>query len=236
MSLVLVNIKRYRRPRLIVEQAGVTIVELLVVIGIASALFVSFMTVSVYLYGDTVRSSLYSQLAVESQAVLRSVVEELRQSSSIRTNNANYDANAPSGGWTTSNQNLILIISSPALNSSNEFIIDPLTGNPYQNEIVYFNANGTLYKRYITNSSASGNTRKTTCPIAIASSTCPPDIQLSSNFKTMSFVFYDQDDAVTTVIPDARSILLRVNMERRTFGKTLTFDNSMRVTIRNTYP
>lgn len=230
------NTSLVQRTRLRSHEAGVTIVELLVVIGIASALFVSFMTISVYLYGDTVRSSLYSQLATESQSVLRSVVEELRQSSSIRTNNANFDGNAPAGGWTTSNQNLILIISSPALNSANQFIIDPLTGNPYQNEVVYFNANGTLYKRFITNSSAVGNARKTTCPQASASSSCPPDIMLSRNFRTMNFTFYDQDDTVTTSIPDTRSILLNVNMERKTFGKALQFNNSMRVTIRNTYP
>lgn len=230
------NIKNYTaRIRRSLNQAGVTIVELLVVISISSVLFVSFTTIGIYLYGDTVRSSLFAQLATESQNVLRSIVEELRQSSSIRTANANTDANSPAGGWTTSNSNLILIISSPALNSSNQFIINPDTGNPYQNEIVYFSADRKLYKRFIANPIA-GNTKKTTCPSAIATSTCPPDILLTSNFKTMNFVFYDQDDAVTTVIPDARSIKLLVAMDRRVYGKTIKFDNSMRITIRNTYP
>jgi prepilin-type N-terminal cleavage/methylation domain-containing protein len=233
---VLGNIKKLVTVPQKLNQAGVTLIELLVVIGVSSALFVSFTTVSVYLYGDTVRSSLYAQLATESQSVLRSIVEELRQSSSIRTSNANTDLNAPGGGWTTSNSNLILIISTPVLNSSNQFIINPATGDPYQNEIVYFNSNGKLYKRYIADSAASGNTRKTTCPQASSSSTCPADVLLTSNFKTMSFTFYDQDDVVTNNIPDARSIKLNVNMERKSFGKTLTFNNTMRITIRNTYP
>lgn len=188
------------------------------------------------MYGDTLRTTLYAQLATESQTVLRSVVEELRQSSSIRTNNANPDSFAPGGSWTTSNSNLILIISTPALNSSNNFIIDSDTGDPYQNEIVYFASGGRLYKRFLANPSAPGNTRKTTCPQANSSASCPPDIIMTNNFKTLSFIFYDQDDATTTSIPNARSIRLFIQMERRSYGKTLTFDNNIRITIRNTYP
>ena len=228
------SIKKYTRqmPRKL-NQAGVTLVELIVVIGVSSALLLSVMTIGVYLYGDTVRTSLYAQLATESQTVLRSVVEELRQSSSIETTNLNTDANAPGGAWTTSNSSLILIISTPALDSNNNFIIDPDTGYPYQNEIVYFSSGRQLYKRFIANSAATDNIRKTTCPQASSSASCPPDILMSSNFKTLNFVFYDQDDAVTTTIPDARSIKLFIQMERRTFGKTLTFDNNIRITIRN---
>jgi type II secretory pathway pseudopilin PulG len=224
---VLGNIKK-------LNQAGLTIVELLVVIGISSVLLVAFLTVSLYMYGDTVRSSLYSHLATESSTILRSVVEELRQSSSIRTSNANPDANAPGGGWTTSNSNLILIISTPALDSSNNFIMNADTGYPYSNEIIYFASGNKLYKRYLASSSAVGNTRQTTCPEVSASSSCPPDILMSNNFKDMSFVFYDQDDAVTTNIPDARSIKLFIQMQRQTFGKSLQFDNNIRITIRNT--
>jgi type II secretory pathway pseudopilin PulG len=229
---VLANIKHSNLNKL--NQAGVTIVELILVIGICSVLLLSFMTVSIYMYGDTVRTTQYSMLATESQSVLRSVVEELRQSSSIKTSNANPDANAPSGTWTTSNTNLILIISTPALDSSNNFIVNGATGFPYQNEIVYFASGNTLYKRFIANTSAPGNTRKTTCPQAASNSSCPPDIEMSGNFKSLNFVFYDQDDAVTTNIPDARSIKLYIQMQRTTYGKTINFDNNIRITIRNT--
>lgn len=230
------NIKHRIKQIHPLNQAGVTIVELLVVIGISSVLLISFMTVSVYMYGDTVRTSLYAQLANESQTVLRSVVEELRQSSSIRTSNANPDANAPGGAWTTSNSSLILIISIPAVDSSNNYIVDSNTGYPYQNEVVYFASGSRLYKRFLANPSAAGNARQTTCPQAVSSSSCPPDILMSSDFKTLNFVFYDQDDVVTTTIPNARSIKLFIQMQRKTFGKTLTFDNNIRITIRNTYP
>jgi type II secretory pathway pseudopilin PulG len=228
---VLANIRQRLKPIHPLNDAGVTIVELLVVIGIASMLLLSFMTVSVYMYGDTIRSSLYAQLATESETVLRSVVEELRQSSAIETSNAIPDANAPGGTWTTSNSNLILIISTPALDSSNNFIINPSTGYPYQNEIVYYASGTKLYKRYLANPSATGNTRKTTCPTATVG--CPADILMSDNFKTLDFVFYDQDDIVTTTIPSARSIKLLLQMQRKTYGKTLSFDNTIRITMRN---
>lgn len=228
---MLASIKQRLKSIHSLSDAGVTIVELLVVIGISSVLLLAFMTVSVYMYGDTIRSSLYAQLATESERVLRSVVEELRQSSAIESTNTIADANAPGGTWTTSNSNLILIISTPALDSSNNFIVNPSTGYPYQNEIVYYASGTKLYKRYLANPAATGNTRKTTCPVATA--TCPADIQMSNNFKTLNFVFYDQDDNVTTTIPSARSIKLLLQMQRKTYGKTLTFDNTIRITMRN---
>lgn len=225
------NIKKLLPHKL--NQAGLTVVELVVVVGIASVLLLSFVTVSIYLYGDTVRTSLYSQLAGESQTILRSVVEELRQSSAIHTSNENVDANAPGGTWTTSNSNLILIISTPALDESNNFIIDPDTGYPYENEIVYFSSGNNLYKRFIANTAATGNSRQTTCPQSLSSSSCPPDILMSGNFEDLSFTFYDQDNVITTNIASARSIHLFIQMERRTYGKTLTFDNNIRITMRN---
>lgn len=216
------------------QQAGVTLVELMIAMGVAATLLVTFTTVSLYMYGDTIRATIYSQLATESQSILRSVVEELRQSSSIRSSNANADPNAPGGSWNTSNDNLILIISTPALDSSNNFIMNSDTGYPYQNEIVYFASNGRLYKRILVDPDATGNIQKRMCPAALASSSCPPDILMSKNFNTMNFIFYDQNDAVTTSLTEARSIKLLLQMQKKSFGKVLIFDNNIRITLRNT--
>lgn len=228
---MLASIKRRLSLR---NQAGFTVVELATTTAIASMLILTFVTVSLYMYGDTIRATLYSQLATESQNILRSVVEELRQSSSIRSSNANPDPNAPGGGWSTSNSNLILIISTPALDSSNNFIMNSDTGYPYQNEIVYFVSGNTLYKRTLVDTNATGNAEQRSCPITLQSATCPADIVMSQNFNTLNFVFYDQNDAVTTTIANARSIKLILQMQKQSFGKTLHFDNTIRITIRNT--
>lgn len=215
------------------DERGVTLVELMIVISIASIVLVAVTSISIYIYGDTLRGSIRARLGGESQTILRSVTEELRQSSAIRTTNANPDANAPGGNWTTSNSNLILIISTPALDENNEFIMNDQTGYPYQNEIVYFVSGGVLYKRYIANGGAIGNKIRTSCPASSASATCSPDVELTKHFKDMSFVFYDQNNDETNDIPAARSILLNIDLERAVYGQPVTFNNSIRITIRN---
>lgn len=201
------------------------------VTAIAGILIVSVLTVTLFFYGNVIRGNLQARLAVESQNILRSVVEDLRISSGIRANNTITDPSV--GGWSTSNSSLILIVASPAVDSSNNFIIDTSTGYPYQNEIIYFANGGRLYKRFLAHPDASGNKLKTSCPAASSSPSCPPDVILSSNFETMNFVFYDQDDNITTTLPQARSIGLAVMVKRKSFGKDLKFDNKIRITLRN---
>ncbi len=214
-------------------EKGMTIAELIVVTAVASLLIVPTLGVMLFFYGDAIASNLQSRLAVESQNILRSMVEELRVSSGIRASNTIADSNAPGGAWNTSNASLILIIATPALDTANNFVIDPLSSKPYQNELVYYATGKTLYKRYLANPSATGNRFKTSCPAALATAACPADVVLTDNFKAMDFVFYDQDDAVTTTLTDARSIKLLVTLERRVAGRDITFDNNIRITLRN---
>src|SRR5690606_18214455 len=120
-----------------------------------------------------------SRLAVESQNILRLMVEDLRTSSSIRANNSIEDENAPGAGWTTSNDNLILIVSTPAVDDSNNYIVNEDTNRIYHNEFVYYASGSTLYKRSLANPDAEDNKLSTSCPKAIATSSCPPDAVIS---------------------------------------------------------
>ncbi|HET7630408.1 MAG TPA: type II secretion system protein, partial [Candidatus Saccharimonadales bacterium] len=130
---------------------GFTIIELLVAIVVGSLLIGTMLTVTFLFYGGTIRENYESRLAVESGNLLRSITDELRTSSGVRSANAIADPNAPGGQWTTSNASLVLIISTPVIDSGGNFVMSPLTGAPYQNEIVYFAQGGTLYKRYLAN-------------------------------------------------------------------------------------
>ncbi len=215
------------------RQAGLTVAELVVAIVIIGLLVVPATVLLINFYGETIKNSVQAKLAVESEAVLNAVVEELRVSSGVRDSNTITDPNAPTGGWTTSNSSLVLIISTPVTDNSNNFIIDTDTGAPYQNELVYFSSNGKFYKRYLANPNATGNRYKTSCPVTSATASCPADVLLSDHFKTMSFVFYDQDDAVTTTLANARSIKLMLQMEQQSFGRTINFTNNIRITLRN---
>lgn len=215
------------------NQNGFTIVEAIIAVVVAAILVTTLLTVTFSFYGNSVRTSTQARLAVESESILRSMVEELRISSGVRASNTISDPNAPAGGWTTSNSSLVLIISTPVFDSSNNFVIDSTTGEPYQNEIVYYATNGTLYKRYLANSSAPGNLFKTSCPAASATSTCPADVALSSHFKDMSFVFYDENNAITSTLSAARSVKMTIDMEQSAFGNIITFTNNIRMTMRN---
>jgi prepilin-type N-terminal cleavage/methylation domain-containing protein len=220
--------------QLLVRQKGMTVAELVIAIAIIGLLIVPATFVILYFYGGTIQNNLQARLAVESGTLLRSMVDELRVASGIRSNNTITDANAPAGGWTTSNASLVLIIATPVIDTTNSYVIDPSTGEPYQNELVYFATGGVLYKRYLANGSAPGNRFKTSCPAAVATSLCPTDVVLSKHFKAMSFQFYDQDDASTAVYANARSIQMTLQMEDKTFGRTISFSNNIRITMRNT--
>ncbi len=221
------------------KQSGYTLAELpisLLIIGLLAGTLASLYFI---FFNTTLRNNYQARLAVESQGILRSIVEELRISSGVRASSM-PDSNVVGGGsnWSTSNANLVLIIATPAVDVNNNIIFNTTAGMPYMNEIVYFATNGKLYKRYLADSTAPGNRYVTSCPHAVASATCPEDSILSDHFKNMSFVFYDQDNAIINQsivadIPKARSVKLDIVMEHKTFGQTVTYNNNIRVTMRN---
>jgi hypothetical protein len=103
------------------------------------------------------------------------------------------------------------------------------------NELVYFKDGDTLYKRLLANPDADGNSLVTSCPSSLASDDCPADRKLVENLNTMVFTLYDQDNATTSDPLLARSVKIDLGLERDTFGEPLTYDNSVRITLRNTY-
>lgn len=215
-------------------QAGFTIVELLVTISMIGLIAVTFFAVITNYLAIITRNSTLNELTIESQNLLRSTVEELRYGAGVRQTNTVFDANQP-GSWNTSNTNFVIIIAVPAVDASNTYIINPDTGSPYNNELVYYRDNKKLFKRMLANPNAVGNQAVTTCPPATASSTCPADRLLTSDGKQFSFILYDQDNNATTDPLLGRSVHLDLQLERDTFGEPITFSNSIRVTLRNQF-
>lgn len=225
------------------SQSGYTLAELLIAFFIIIILSGALTSLYFIFFNTTLRNNYQARLAVESQGILRSIVEELRVSSGVRTN-SRPDANVIGGGsnWSTSNANLVLIIATPAVNVDNEILFDTSAGAPYMNEIVYFATNGQLFKRYLADDTAIGNRYTTSCPPAIADASCPADVLLSTHFKSMDFSFYDQDNVlIDPGAPDptpndialARSIELNIDMEHKTFGQIVLYNNKIRMTMRN---
>lgn len=224
---MLANIKQNNR--------GFTLVELNLSLLILSVITISLLAIFTNFLVLITRNGVRMDMTTDSQSLLRSVVEELRYGAGVRQTNTITDANGPPGGWNTSNNDVVVIVAVPALDSSNNYIINSDTGEPYLNELVYFKQGPILYKRILANPSAAGNRLKTSCPSTAVSSTCLEDRKLTDNVDTMVFTLYDQDDASTTNALAARSIKIDLSLQKDTFGEPIVIDNSIRVTLRNTF-
>jgi prepilin-type N-terminal cleavage/methylation domain-containing protein len=215
------------------QERGFTIVELILATAISGILATVMFTICVYYYGSTLQAQTTAQMALESQLILTQLVEDIRLSDGIALTNSIADVNAPAGGWVTNDPSNIIIVKSPATDAARDIIYDSSTNFPYRNEFIYFTTGATMYRRTLKNTDATGNTAITTCPPAIASSSCPSDKEFSKNMNNLTFTFYDINDAATSDPTLARSVNLTVNMTRKVYGKTLTLSNSTRTTLRN---
>lgn len=216
-------------------QAGFTLVEVTVAVSLMALVAVVFLGLATSYLVIITRNNELSDMTLTSQNLLRTTVENLRFGDGVRQTNTISDVNAPSGGWNTSNTSFVIILAVPAVNISRNYIIDPATGSPYMNELVYYKNGTTLMKRSLANPGASGTTIKTSCPVALASSTCPADIQLATYVSSMTFKLYDQDAVLTTTPSLARSVNITLNMQRNAPGNPINVTNSIRVTLRNRF-
>jgi len=224
------NIKRHS---LDLATKGMTLVELVVAIVAGSMIALVISSLSLDLFAGLTRGQTETTMLMESQLILSDITEDFRTSSAILATNTISDSHAPSEGWNTSNENLILIASEPAIGVDRNFIIDPLTGGPYRNEYILFADNNVLRKRILANPNAIGNIARTSCPPLYVSSTCPEDSILTEHFHQLNFIFYDQDGAETTDPTLGRSIEINIHLRKNVFGELITADNRIRMTLRN---
>jgi len=211
---------------------GFTITELIIAMSAGSLLALTVFSMSLFFFSDVMKNEAQARMTLRSQTILTATTNDLRVASSVRETNQITDPNNGSG-WNTSNPNHILIIAIPALDSSNNFIIDISQGEPYMNERVYYEDEGTLYRRTLADPNATGNKLKTTCPIELSSETCPPDGKFTDDFDDMTFILYDQNNDETAITAEARSIEMTIFMSKKVYGKTASVSTNTRVTMRN---
>jgi len=214
---------------------GFTIIELMVSLTVGTLILIVFLSAATTYFNTISRSSAFNQMTVASQNLLRTTVENIRFGDGVLLSNLINDPNAPTGGWNTSNTNFVIILAVPAVDSSKNYIIDPNTGSPYMNELVYYKSGSNLMERKLANPNATGDTLITTCPASLATNTCPADTNIASYFSSMSFTLYDINGSVTASTSAARSIGITLVMSQ--FGNVhpLTYTNSIRVTLRNEF-
>ncbi len=215
------------------KTSGFTITELLISVSIASIITLMLITIMVDYYGDILRSQATAELAIESQTVLRKMIDDTRLADAIRSKNQITDANAPAGGWVTSDPSNVLIVANPAITSSRSIIYNPSNNYPYEDELIYFNSGTNLYRRTLKNTNATGSVAVTTCPAASATAACPADSLLSIYLTNLSFTFYDINNVTTPSAALARSISITISLQRKIYGRTIDFTNTIRTTLRN---
>lgn len=215
------------------NKSGFTIVEVIMAVTVAGIMAGVLLSVTFRYYVNAAQSQVTADLALESQTLLSQIVEDLRLAVGVGATNQLPDPNAPGSGWATSDTNNVLIVRSPAVTQDRDIIYEPATGFPYENEFVFFLQNKVMYKRVIKNTSAAGNAATSTCPAALATSTCPDDRIFSENVTNISFTFYDTNNAVTTDPQLARSVKITLDMSKKSYGKTINLSNTTQVTQRN---
>ncbi|MEX2006583.1 MAG: prepilin-type N-terminal cleavage/methylation domain-containing protein [Candidatus Saccharimonadales bacterium] len=217
------------------SRAGFTIVELVVIISITSILSLAFFSAAYSYFELIYKNNALIDMTVSSQTLLRSTVESLRLGDGVRQSSSITDPNAPADGWDTSNDDFVIVIAVPAINAARDYIIDPSTGSPYMNELVYYKNAATLMQRSLAHPDAAGNSLKTSCPPEEAVSDCPADKELAEYVDSVSFTLYDQDDGLTTEPLQARSVKIDLVMKRKILGYEISLDNSVRATLRNLF-
>lgn len=213
------------------DQTGLTIVELLLSISIATIISVVLLSIGLMYYADTLRSNQAAELDIEAHYAMRAVIEDIRLASAIASTNSLADANQPSGGWHTSDAQNVLVINSPAIDAGHNIIYDPETAYPYENEYIYYLNNRALRKRTLKNDQAPANAAITSCPTT--SSSCPADKTYSTSVDNFSLTFYNQNNTATADPTLARSVKLSLTASRQTFGRKVSFSNTLQTTLRN---
>jgi prepilin-type N-terminal cleavage/methylation domain-containing protein len=216
------------------SQSGFTIVELvaaMAVLTLVSAGVVSF-TVSKTI--QTARDSTRADLLNNAQIGLDHMANDIRLSSKADDANRWADVNGPTSGnsysWQSTSSTLILATSAKD-GSGNILFDDKADYITTKNNFVYFLKSGTLYKRVLA-ATVSGNSAKTSCPVASATASCPADKIILTNISSLSVQYYDTLNQQVDPA-NARSIQLNVQLKQTTFGQQIKANYSTRMVFRN---
>lgn len=217
------------------NDTGMSVVELLVVLTVTTTLV---LIITGFLITNLQQSTLATargNILRETEQSLDLAANDIRLSANADTNNRWPDVNSPTGGtnqYSWQSNGTTVVLATAAENSSGAVIFsDSKNYITEKNNLVYFVKNGTLYKRTIA-SPVTGNSAKTSCPIALATASCPADKELLHDVTAFGVTYKDgQNNSVTPT--DARSIELSVTVSKPLYGKNVSVDYKTRMVFRN---
>jgi Tfp pilus assembly protein PilV len=233
------------------NQAGFTLLEVLIMAPILMVTIVLLMSYLFSQYGQLTQQGALINLQVEAQNITFSMQDDIFFARSFESDkNTNLvDTYQPGGGWQSNTSPPTLIISDVALTNNRRdanrqaVYIDTLGCSPQStleqndelhNNTIYFVSGTNLYKRILT-APASMSTcgisyQKQTCPAANANSSCPADRLLTDKLSNFNLTYYDTDNNVTTTPEQAERVKVDIQLHDKAFAEDI--DASSSITIR----
>ena len=195
------------------QQAGVTLVELLVVMSVSLGLITVITGFALNFWGNTVtlsgdQATLVSRLNVGSY--LNTVVGQstgFANQNDIPDNNTGAPDPAIASGkyWVpihavpktiamgpTGSISPLLYFRKPSINTSNNIVLNGSI--PYEDNIILYLDGSTkqLRSRVLRSNSAPANKTLTSCPSSTASTTCPSDVVISDDVSAVSLRYFSR--------------------------------------------
>jgi prepilin-type N-terminal cleavage/methylation domain-containing protein len=216
------------------KQKGFTLIELvvvMVVVGIVAVMMSSF--IENWLQQTTLAQD-RSSLLLDAQTAVGTINNDIKMSGDVDQNNRWPDANGPNGnqyGWTSSSS--VLILAKAAVDKSNNIIFaDPSQYISEKDNEIYYLSGTTLYRRTLASNNPS-DAAVTTCPASDATSSCPPDLVVATNVKSVSFTYYDINGKQTANVSDARTVGVDLTLFQKLGNQTITASYTTRMVMRN---
>lgn len=217
------------------SQAGFTAVEVLVAVSVTTLVVIVISNFMMRSIQTSTQETAQANILREIQLTLDAVATDVRLSGNADQNNRNADANSPGGsgnqfGWTSSTSTLVLATAAKTTGGAIIFS-DPANYVTTKNNIVYFVANGTLYKRIIA-ANVPSNGAKTSCPADKVTSSCPADKLLLRNVSSFEVTYVDGSNQSVTPT-DARSVEIRLTAAHTQYKQTQSATYTTRMVFRN---
>lgn len=216
------------------NQAGFSLVELMIAIGVITVLSFTVLFFFINMLRESARISARADLLQEAQITLEKIGNDIRLSANADENNRWPDDYAPVAGqplsWESDSDTLIL--ATAVQNASNEILFeDPTEYITHKNNNIYFMQNGTIYRRTLA-ADVDGNTAKTTCPAASATTNCPRDAELLHNVDSLT-IRYINGEGDDVDPPSARSVEMTIDLSKDVFQQHISVSYTTRMVFRN---
>ena len=217
------------------DQAGITLVELLIALLLTTAISGLIISFSVDKLQQSSEQTVKYDLLTNAETGLNRVANDIRLATSADDNNRWQDAYAPGApsnelSWQSNGSTLVLAIA--AQDSSHNIIFDD--AHDYisaKNNIIYYVSGSSLYRRILA-APNSGNAALTTCPPGSASASCPADADVLDNISAFAVQYYGSDGSVATPTT-AHSVQLSVTLLQHKYNHDITAQYATRMVFRN---